>query len=94
MLVDCKECGEGPVFDDARYFPQIARVMRAKFFGMQRVWRTGSHDTDHARYFPQIARIMRTKFFGWKSNAVGGHNFHLMAILRYNLVGTIEYDRH
>ncbi len=35
MLVDCKECGEGPVFDDARYFPKLASETLANFFGLQ-----------------------------------------------------------
>ena len=61
---------------------------------MQRVWRTGSLDFGHARYFGEIARIMRAKFFGLKWDAVGGHYYHVMAILRYNLVETIERIRH
>ena len=65
--------------------------MLANFFGLDRAWRTGSLDFGHTRYFGEIASKMLANFFGLKWDAVGGHNFHLMAILRYNLVGTIEY---
>ena len=65
--------------------------MRLMLFDCKECGLNGVSECGHARYFGEIASKMLTKFFGLKWDTVGGHNFHLMAILRYNLVEMIEY---
>lgn len=68
--------------------------MRLMLFDCKECGLNGVSEFGHARYFGEIASILLANFFGLQLDAVGGHYYHVMAILRYNWAGTIEYNRH